>query len=502
MGTPPELISGDAANGQIILSGSVKFGRRRYSLTELMTYPESVDVGGSGYFHGFEWLRNLRSVGDGGAQSLAVNLVSEWVSLYQNWETNTWKAEIIGERISNWLINFVFITGNNNAEICKKLYMELGRQSAHLSRVVLSSPIGEGRFKALKGLIYAGVSIPNSDHYLLQGLRIMEKEVAYQIHPDGGHISRSPETQMRIFRYMLEVRQTLYVANIDVPEWVGNAIEKMEPMLKCMLLGDGALSFFHGGGPGNPKEIEMLLKNTSVSEKTLLEAPYTGYQRLSAGSTIVIVDVGDRPVNAINKFAHNGILSFEMSVNKERLIVNCGSQIHLGPKWNIALKETAAHSTVMLDGNIHNHHVDRELKASAQMIRCSRREFDGNLVLDAISHKYKSLNLIHRRIITMLGAGGEVHGEDKFIGKCEKEFCIRFHLHPNVQATLLQRGETILLKPRRGAGWKFSTTKSALSLEESIYCGDGQRIRRTSQIVIRGNLDGGDQTTNWNIKKI
>ena len=103
-------------------------------------------------------------------------------------------------------------------------------------------------------------------------------------------------------------------------------------------------------------------------------------------------------------------------------------------------------------------------------VQCSRREIDGRAVLEVASDGYKGLfDLEHRRFLMMSADGTELSGEDLLIGTGGKRFTVRFHLHPNVQATMIQNGNAVLLKPRRGRGWKMVSPDREVFLEESIY---------------------------------
>ena len=52
--------------------------------------------------------------------------------------------------------------------------------------------------------------------------------------------------------------------------------------------------------------------------------PHTGFQRLDAGTTTVIMDTGPPPPPNVSQDAHAGCLSFELSSGPSRIVVNCG----------------------------------------------------------------------------------------------------------------------------------------------------------------------------------
>jgi uncharacterized heparinase superfamily protein len=97
--------------------------------------------------------------------------------------------------------------------------------------------------------------------------------------------------------------------------------------------------------------------------------------------------------------------------------------------------------------------------------------------------------------------GGELQGEDRIAGGGQSATA-RFHLHPTVQATLIQGGRAVLLKPRRGKGWRFDCGEDAASLEESVYFESPQTRRRTQQIVLQRPLDSNGATFKWRLTRL
>ena len=102
----------------------------------------------------------------------------------------------------------------------------------------------------------------------------------------------------------------------------------------------------------------------------------------------------------------------------------------------------------------------------------------------------------------MSADGTQLMGEDLLIGTGGKRFTVRFHLHPNVQATLIQNSKAVLLKPRRGRGWKLVSPDREVLLEESIYVENAVDPRRTQQIVIPGEILGRGAAVKWRMEQI
>ena len=504
LGTPPELLPGNASAGQAILSGALTFKGRRYPLPYFQALPPEFPKECCEHIHGFGWLADLRSVGTPRARHRAQALIADWLSRFDNWRPFVWRPDITGTRLVSWITHFAFYTADADARFHEELFSSLARQSRHLSRSSHLANPGLEAVAAQQGLIYAGISVPESDNYLAQGLELLESETEKQVLPDGGHVSRNPETQLRILRALLEIRDALKAAHIDPPNWLKIVIERMVPMTRALRLGDGALVCFHGGSGGESAEIDLILAKSKIKGKPALIAPHTQFHRLSAGKTTLVLDAGVPPAVQANRWAHASTLAFEMSVGNERLIVNCGSTRQMGANWRQALRATAAHSTMVVD-DINSSELGKNggLGRRVHTVQCSRREIDGRAVLEVASDGYKGLfDLEHRRFLMMSADGTELSGEDLLIGTGGKRFTVRFHLHPNVQATMIQNGNAVLLKPRRGRGWKMVSPDREVLLEESIYIENATRHRRTQQIVIPGEILGRGAAVKWRMVQI
>ena len=504
LGTPPELLPGNASAGQAILAGSLIFEGRRHPLPSFKSLPDTIAQNWINYLHGFAWLADLRAVGSPQARHRAQVLLADWLSQYDTWDAVLWRPDITGTRLASWITHFAFYAADADTRFTEELFGSLARQSRHLSRSVQLCGGGLDAVTAQKGLIYTGIAVPESDHYLAQGLDLLEQESEDQILPDGGHISRNPQNQLKYLKALLEVKEALIAAHVDVPNWMKSIVERMVPMTRAMRLGDGALATFHGGSAGDPDEVDLLLAKSNVKGKPSLTSPHSGLHRLTSGKTTLVLDAGAPPSDMANRWGHAGTLAFEMSVGKERLVVNCGATRQMGDDWHHALRATAAHSTMVVD-DTNSSELGKigGLGRRAHNVQCSRREIDGRAILEATSDGYKGpFGLEHRRFLMMSPEGTELQGEDLLIGTGGKRFAVRFHLHPNVQATLIQHGNAVLLKPRRGRGWKLISPDREVLLEDSIYIEEWFRHRRAQQIVIPGEIYGRGAAVKWQFVQI
>ena len=130
-----------------------------------------------------------------------------------------------------------------------------------------------------------------------------------------------------------------------------------------------------------------------------------------------------------------------------------------------------------------------------------RQEANGAHWLEASHDGWKRpFGAIHRRRLYLAESGEDLRGEDVVEAASPQPFILRFHLHPAVNASLQQDGQTVLLRLPGGGGWRLKADGAQLALEESIYLG-GPEPRRSEQVVLTGFADG-PQQVKWAITKV
>ena len=165
LGTPPELIPGNAIAGQIILDGNLLFAKERRQFTSVVDIPKNASPNWQTYVHSFEWLSDLRAVENNQARLLALKHVTTWLKTYKKWSPLAWQADVLGHRLANWIIHFGFFAREAPQEFYDLFFLEVIKQTRHLNRSIVKTKIGPERVQGLKGLIYCGISLPNLEHY-------------------------------------------------------------------------------------------------------------------------------------------------------------------------------------------------------------------------------------------------------------------------------------------------------------------------------------------------
>ncbi len=455
--------------------------------------------------HGFGWLRDFRAAGGEAARLRARDLVRSWIVRFGTWQPEVWQPEVTGRRLASWSAQAGFLVDGADPSFRRSFMTSMSRQTRHLGRCVRRAGHGEPRLAALSGLLLSRLALTGSSDGG-RHLAALGTEIERQVLADGGHISRNPSAMLEVLGHLVTLRSALALSQMEIPAVLQSAIERLAPMVRLLRHGDGGPVFFNGGRWCAGEEIEGLLEVADAPGRAGDTAPHSGYHRLATGQTQIFIDTGAPPPPPFAAGAHAGLLSFELSSGKQRLIVNCGA--HPGQKWSDLSRTTAAHSTLTMEDTNAIALADDGLVPERPTVGARRREDSGAKLVEAAHDGYRQrFGFKHRRSLYLAPGGDEVRGEDVLEPLQEsaqplepRSFALRFHLHPDVQASLVQDGTSALLKPPRGRGWTLRQTGGHLDLEDSVYLG-GREIRRGLQLVIRGTTGNSETIVKWALIK-
>ncbi len=510
---PPDPWPGDAERGAALCAGEYRFAGRTLVSDIPLWQPLGVGETFLADLHGFDWLRDLRAVGGDAARRQARVLVESWIERHDSWHPLIWRADVMGLRIANWLGAHDFFCASADDRFRARAFASLSRQTRHLARTLPGRLDGAPLLVALKGLFYGLLCLPGAETRLEPAHKLLADTLKAQILPDGGHVQRSPATQLDLLRHLIDLRAVMRAAKAEVPEPLQHAIDRMAPALRFFRHGDGGLALFNGTREGEPVLVDTALAQADAPGRPLKSARHCGFERVQAGRTLILMDVGAPPPAVLDRGAHAGTLSFELSVGRERMIVNCGSMAGLEPApngaqaaaWGLALRGTAAHSTVIAEETNSSEAVgEGGLGRRPAKVTVERQEEEGAVLIEASHDGYRRpFGLTHHRRLFVSVGGDDIRGEDRLEGGRERSFAVRFHLHPSVQVSAVQGGAAALLRLGGGGGWRLRASGAALTIEESVYCGTGGDMRRTSQIVLSGRTasDGSATVVKWGLRR-
>jgi uncharacterized heparinase superfamily protein len=297
----------------------------------------------------FQWLRHLRAADSAITRANARALIDDWISIQGKWHPLGWRNDILARRILCWLSQAPFVLQDADARFYRRFIRSLSRQVRYLRRTLRHSREGLPRLQALMALNYASLCMQGQAGALRGNARKLIEELRAQIRPDGGHISRNPGTLIEILADLLPLRQLFSARNLQPPQAINNAIDRMMPMLRFFRHADGNFAQFNGMGPTPVDLLATVLAYDDARGSPLSNAPHSGYQRMEAAQTALIIDSGRPPPVAVSQEAHAGCLSFELSWKQHRLVVNCGLPAVNRETWRQVARATPAHSTVTVN---------------------------------------------------------------------------------------------------------------------------------------------------------
>ncbi|WP_297730951.1 heparinase II/III family protein [uncultured Maricaulis sp.] len=490
--------------------------------------------------HGFGWLRDVitapspesqdssdqdQADEESGSEAVAATaaraLVDSWIRAFGRWNGFAWSHGVLSARLINWMRagDTLFETDESDRKGRNARLRSLLRQARYLERTIPLAHDGAIRLRCAIALSLVGLCVPNQTGLQKAGFTALEKEVKRQILPDGGHVSRSPRAGTEALIDLIALRDVAEAAGVEFPREIVRAIDRLAPMSRFFRMSDGGLASFHGGGECDHGALRMALSRDETGAKPFGFAPHSGYHRAEAGGATILLDVGKAPRGTLSTSAHASALAFELCTSGGRLVVNCGWHDDQPSSWREAVRATAAHSTLTLEETSSARLfapgwkrglLGPRLISAPGPVTARRNEEDMGVWLEGIHEGYRAdYGLSHRRRVFLAADGGDLRGEDALFrpvsdGPPEDidvrfRFAIRFHLHPDVRASLSRDSMSALLVQPDGDGWRFRTDGGPIRLERSVYLAAGAPPQRATQIVIQGEAEpfgAGDRPPN------
>ncbi len=513
LAVPRDHVQGDRTRGDQLLAGEFVHGPDRIALAGLdfaalgTASPLATDL------HGFSWLRDLAAAAsrDRGA-GVATAVASRWLLAHGSKVDAAWRPELWGERLLFWLAYAPFLLSSPDANYRAALLNTAARGTRHLLSAADQAPPGLPRITAWCGLTASSLLLGGGVAGVAGAEGGLTRALATAQGEDGGLLSRSPGQQMLLLDRLALLRTAYAAARHQVPEALENAATAALAALGGVTLGDGRLSSWQGGNPGDAARVTALVEGCGLRTRPLRHPRSWGYHRLAALGTVVVVDAAPPPTPRMTRFGSASTLAFELSDGQQRLVVNCGGPGTLPTDLPLelvrALRSTAAHSTLTLsDTNSTAILPDGALGKGVTDVAVSRADADDFSRLEAEHDGYlRGFGLLHKRGLALGNDGKELRGLDRLSrgrGKLRKPvpFSIRFHLGPEVEAIRTADGLGAILRSPAAPPWSFRCRGATLEVEESVWMDGGGRLRSTLQLALSGEAAASGLEVGWQFRR-
>jgi uncharacterized heparinase superfamily protein len=289
-------------------------------------------------------------------------VVARWIRENPPAAGSGWESYPTSLRIANW-IKWLLSSGTAAASASAAID-SLAVQARWLIRRLEFHILGNHLWSNAKALLMAGLFFegPEAEAWRMKGLQILSAELDEQILADGGHFERSPMYHAIILEDVLDLIQMDRVYPQAIPrEFKANlhsTSKRMLRWLRVMTHPDGEISFFNDAAFGIAARYDVLAayartNGVDFDQQSLGPVEWlrdSGYVRLTIGRAILMCDVAPVGPDYQPGHAHADTLSFELSLDGRRVIVNGGTSTYTPGPQRAQQRATAAHSTVEVDG--------------------------------------------------------------------------------------------------------------------------------------------------------
>jgi uncharacterized heparinase superfamily protein len=388
------------------------------------------------------WLYNLHYFDDLNAegcdsrQRSHLALLRRWVSENPPGRGVGWDPYPCSLRIVNW-IKWALRGNPLPAEALHSLAV----QSRWLLRRLEWHLLGNHLFANAKALVFAGMFFAGKEaqRWRDKGLTLLAREIPEQILGDGGHFERSPMYHAIVLEDLLDLANLLRAYGQKTPpSWI-TQVSRMRRWLATMVHPDGDIGFFNDVALGiapSRNQLEAYARNLGLPAATDWEQCFvhlqdSGYLRLARGPAVLLADAAPVGPDYLPGHAHADTLSFELSLDGDRVLVNSGTSVYSAGPERDRQRSTAAHNTVTVDGENSS-----EVWAGFRVARRARiidvvAEDSSAAIVQAAHDGYRRLRggPIHRRAWEL--DANKLVVVDKIQGSGSHQVEAAFHVHPS-----------------------------------------------------------------------
>lgn len=512
---PPQLALADASIAEDFLAGQVVLAGKSLLVSGATIF--ELDPPNRAFaeaLHGFGWLRHFEASPEARLREGALGLLDAWM---RRREAGFWPETEAPAVVAHRLIAFILHSGLVGAQPTLDAYARLlnhmARDAAMLRVLARARGIGMVRLEAAIGLLYFALAMDRPPDSLWRAEEAFSAALAECLLADGAPRNRDPAGAARLAAMLIPLLALYRARSLDVPQALGEALQKLISFVRLMQHPEGGLALFNGGGLVERDLVGEVTRFASASVPRPVSAPDAGFERRENEHGVLIVDSGPLADAAFAAQAGASALAFEFSTRAERLIVNCGTPVSAGEETQRLFRLASAHSSVLIDDEgVQALMPGSSLLDDAVEVLAGgdglepQDEPDGTLQVGHAGLSAATGYVIERRF-RLLPEGG-LEGADSFREFDErgevKRGTLVFHLHPQVIPTPLARRDAIVLRlPNQKPGqdlWLFEAPGHSLVLEESRCFLDDFSSPRTECIVLDAAI-AGTTTIRWRISR-
>lgn len=380
-------------------------------------------------------------------------LINDWIAHNPPGSKDAWEPYTISLRVVNWIK--LFLRPEYRGEVSDAWLQSLYRQACWLENNIEYHILANHYLKNGKALLFAGMFFDGmrAARWRKLGLKILREEAQEQILADGGHFERSPMYHAIVVEDYLDVLNLIYSSDSALDSNLTilfrTKLVAALDFLHDISMPDGDIPLFNDSafGIASPtgrlfeyaKRVIGYLPEPHSTELFVRAKNATGYYVIRHAGDALVADCGPVGPDYQPGHAHCDTLSYELSLDGRRVIVDSGVHDYEDSAERRFARSTRAHNTVVVDG-----HEQSEVWG---VFRVARRAYpiDAKLVktgeskarFEGAHDGYRRLpgKVVHRRSIEYdVKEGWTVH--DMLLGGGHHALQSFLHVHPDFVASV------------------------------------------------------------------
>ena len=406
-------------------------------------------------------------------------LVDDWIganpaSARGAWK-DSWNSYAISLRCVVWMQELARREGRLPPASVMQAEASLVTQLSFLENNLETDIGGNHLVKNVKALLWASAFFIGAvaARWRERGLSLLTEIVTEQVLADGVHYERSPSYQCQVFADLLEIRHALQEDPLGGA--LDNALARMAQAVANLAHPDGGVALFNDAGltmaysPRECLEAYAHVYGARPLQQRVFALEHAGYFGLRNDNIFFIADCGRIAPDDLPAHAHADALSFELSVEGVRMIVDQGVYEYNAGARRQFCRAASHHNTLSIEG------VDQADFFGS--FRCGRRPnvdlrelaIDSeSLALEGAHDGFAHLHGAPRHVRRFEANGEHLSIRDRIEGMTDRAVSISFLLHPGAHVD--RANQTLLIT----SGTAFLSISSTLpfEIEDAVWWPD------------------------------
>ncbi|MGO9483958.1 MAG: heparinase II/III family protein [Rhodomicrobium sp.] len=434
------------------------------------------------------YMEHLECVSDELWARLATDWISENPQSARDAWVDSWNSYALSLRVVIWLQELARRGAGLPEAVVRQVENSAIAQLRFLERNLETDIGGNHLIKNIKALIWASAFFEGEEaqRWRRKGLGLLSRELSKQILPDGVHDERSASYHAQVFADLLECRHALGEGALGGA--LENTLRRMAQVVADLAHPDGGPALFNDAGldmaygPSDCLDVYERLFGRRPVERKVFAFEAAGYYGLRSGGVYFVADCGRIAPDDLPAHGHGDVLSFELSVGGERMIVDQGvCEYSAGEKRQCA-RSALSHNTFCFAG------ADQADFFGA--FRCGRRPNVTVLayepgatgfVLEGTHDGFCHLPGKPRHVRRFEASPDRILIRDRIEGTPDRAASIGFLLHPDARATVEGNTATV----QHGAGVIGMACSAPIGIEPAVWWPCMGLERTTSRLIVR-----------------